>query len=210
MTAIRKLEAEAREKAGKGAARAARRAGRIPAVIYGDKKEPITITVDDHTIRMQMMKPGFLTALWDIQVGSDTHRVLARDVQLDPVMDNPVHIDFLRVTEKTKIAIEVPVHFVNEEQSPGLKVGGMLNIVRHAVELLVSAANIPESLEADVAGMDLGDALKISAIKLPTGASPTITDRDFTIATIAAPSGLRSEAAAEAEAEAEAESGEGE
>ncbi|MBV6631831.1 MAG: 50S ribosomal protein L25/general stress protein Ctc [Alphaproteobacteria bacterium] len=206
-TEVRNLEAEARERVGKGTARAARRAGRIPAVIYGDKKEPVTITLSDHEIRMLLQKPGFMTTLWDIKVGKDTHRVLARDVQVDPVMDFPVHLDFLRVTAKTKIAIEVPVNFVNEDTSPGLKAGGTLNVVRYAVELLVSAGNIPESLEANVGEMELGDALKISDIDLPDGATPTITDRDFTIATVAAPSALKSEAS-EAEDGEEGEEGE--
>ena len=208
-TEIRTLEGQARERVGKGTARAARRAGRIPAVIYGDKKEPVSITLDDHTIRMQLSKPGFMTTLWDIEVGKDKHRVLARDVQVDPVMDFPIHIDFLRVTAKTKIAVEVPVNFINEETSPGLKMGGSLNVVRYTVELLVSAGNIPESVEADVGPLELGDALKISDIALPDGASPTITDRDFTVATIAAPSALRS-AAEDAEGEEGDAEGEGE
>lgn len=206
-TDVRNLEAEARERVGKGTARAARRAGRIPAVIYGDKKEPVTITLSDHEIRMQLQKPGFMTTLWDIKVGKDTHRVLARDVQVDPVMDFPVHLDFLRVTAKTKIAIEVPVNFVNEDTSPGLKAGGTLNVVRYTVELLCSAGNIPESLEGDVGNLELGDALKISDFTLPEGSTPTITDRDFTIATIAAPSALKSEAEA-ADDEGEGEEGE--
>jgi len=205
-TEIRTLEGQARERVGKGTARAARRAGRIPAVIYGDKKDPVAITLDDHTIRMHLGKPGFMTTIYDIEVGKDKHRVLARDVQVDPVMDFPIHIDFLRVTQKTKIAVEVPVNFVNEEDSPGLKEGGSLNVVRYTVELLVSAGNIPESIDADVGTMELGDALKISDIKLPDGAQPTITDRDFTIATIAAPSALRS--AAEDEEGEEGEEGE--
>ena len=193
-TDIRHLEGQARERVGKGTARAARRAGRIPAVIYGDKKDPVSITLDDHTIRMHLSKSGFMTTLYDIEIGKEKHRVLARDVQLDPVMDFPIHIDFLRVTAKTKIAVEVPVHFVNEDDSPGLKAGGSLNVVRYTVELLVSAGNIPEAVEADVSKLELGDALKISDIALPAGAKPTITDRDFTIATIAAPSALRSAA----------------
>ena len=201
MTEVRKLEGEARDRVGKGTARAARRAGRIPAVIYGDKKDPVSITLDDHTIRMFLTKPGFMTTLWDIEIGKDKHRVLARDVQLDPVMDFPVHIDFLRVTDRTKITVEVPVHFINEEASPGLTSGGTLNVVRYSVELNVRAGNIPDSIEADVGSMELGDALKISDINLPDGATPTIDDRDFTIATIAAPSALRSEADAEEEGE---------
>ncbi|MEO0393476.1 MAG: 50S ribosomal protein L25/general stress protein Ctc, partial [Pseudomonadota bacterium] len=159
-------------------------------------------------IRMQLSKPGFMTTLWDIEVGKDKHRVLARDVQVDPVMDYPVHIDFLRVTAKTKIAVEVPVNFVNEENSPGIKTGGSLNVVRYTVELLVSAGNIPEALEADISALELGDALKISDIDLPDGATPTITDRDFTVATIAAPSALRS-AAEEEEGEEGEEGAEG-
>lgn len=201
-TDIRHLEGQARERVGKGTARAARRAGRIPAVIYGDKKDPVSITLDDHTIRMHLSKPGFMTTLYDIEIGKEKHRVLARDVQLDPVMDFPIHIDFLRVTAKTKIAVEVPVHFVNEDNSPGLKAGGSLNVVRYTVELLVSAGNIPEAVEADVSKLELGDALKISDIALPDGAKPTITDRDFTIATIAAPSALRSAAEDDDEDEA--------
>jgi large subunit ribosomal protein L25 len=206
MTEVRKIAAEAREKAGKGTARAARRAGRLPAVIYGDKKEPVSITLNDHEVRMHLQRPGFFTSLWDIEVGKDKHRVLARDVQVDPVMDFPIHIDFLRVTDKTKIAVEVPVQFLNEEESPGLKAGGILNVVRYTVELLVSAGNIPDHIEADVSKLELGDALKISDVKLPTGATPVIDDRDFTIATIAAPSALK--AAADEEEGEESEEGE--
>ncbi|MFD1696335.1 50S ribosomal protein L25/general stress protein Ctc [Roseibium aestuarii] len=191
------LKATARDRVGKGAARALRREGLIPAVIYGDKKPalPITIPVKETTIALH--KGGFLTHIATIEVDGEKHRVIAKDYQLDPVRDELVHVDFLRVGKDATLTVEVPVHFLNEETCPGLKKGGVLNIVRHTVEMTVPATAIPESIDFDLSTVNLGDSIHISATTLPAGCKPTITDRDFTVATIAAPAGLKSEGEAE-------------
>lgn len=189
------LSAEKRERAGKGVARALRREDKIPAVIYGDRKDPVGIALPIKEITLEYRKGHLFTSLTDIDVGGEKHLVLARDVQLHPVTDRIEHADFLRVTPKTRIAVEVPLSFINEEKSPGLKEGGVLNIVRHEVEFFCVATDIPESIEVDLEGYEIGDAIKISAIKLPQGVKPTIDDRDFTLATIAAPRALVEEAA---------------
>jgi len=213
------IAAAARDRAGKGAARAARREGRIPAVIYGDKKAPVGITVDELEFFRLFKDPSFYTHLYSIEIDGKAQTVLARDVQLDPVLDFPIHADFLRVSARTRTNVNVPVHFVNEEESPGLKRGGVLNIVRHEVEVSSRADAIPDSITVDLTGYDVGDSIHISSVTLPDGVEPTITDRDFTIATIAAPTVVKDEAAeeeaeaaeaeaAEEEAEAEGEAGE--
>ncbi|AMN52281.1 50S ribosomal protein L25 [Labrenzia sp. CP4] len=205
MAASYELKASARDRVGKGAARALRREGLLPAVIYGDKKQalPITIPVKETTITLH--KGGFLTHIGIIDVDGEKHQVIAKDFQLHPVRDDVMHVDFLRVAKGSTLTVEVPVHFLNEETCPGIKKGGVLNIVRHTVEMNVPADNIPEALEIDLAKAQPGDSLHISAVKLPEGCQPTITDRDFTIATIAAPAGMK-----ETDDEAEAEEGEGE
>jgi large subunit ribosomal protein L25 len=208
MSEIRTLTAAKRDRAGKGSARAARRAGFVPAVIYGNKKDPVMVQIEERLIKREMYKPGFFTHLFDIDVDGKSERALARDLQLDPVTDLPVHVDFLRVSKKTTVSVAVPVHFVNEEQCPGITKGGVLNIVRHEVEIDAAADAIPEHIEVDLSGFDTGDSIHISAVKLPKGASSTIQDRDFTIATIVAPSGLKAEIAAEGE-EGEVEEEEG-
>jgi len=202
MTEIVTLEAEVRDRAGKGAARATRRAGRIPAVIYGDKKEPLMISLDPKLFGRQLHRPGFFSHLFDISVDGTKHRTLPRDVQLHPVTDEPLHVDFVRVSAHTKTHVNVPVHFENHATSPGLKRGGVLNVVRHDIELVVSADSIPERLDVDLTGLDIGDSVHISAIKLPAGAQWAIGDRDFTVATIAAPTVKSEEAAAEEGGEA--------
>jgi large subunit ribosomal protein L25 len=181
------LKAELRERAGKGAARAVRRAGRVPGVIYGNKLEPVLISLDPVDLHKEYHKPGFFAHVYEVAVGDETYKVLARDLQTHPVKDHPIHVDFMRFSAKTRLAIEVVVEFINEEKCPGLIEGGVLNVVRHEVELICSPDNIPESLIADLSGLDIGDSIHISAISLPEGVEPTITDRDFTIATIAAP-----------------------
>lgn len=181
------LEASARERAGKGAARALRREGKTPAVIYGDKKAPVNITLDTNTINVEYYRGHLFTTLCDLKVGNDTHLVLARDVQLNPVTDVVEHVDFLRVTEKTKIAVNVPVHLINEDESPGIKDGAVMNVVRYEIEVMCSATKIPEYIEVDLAGTEIGDSINISDITLPQGVTPTITDRDFTIAILQAP-----------------------
>lgn len=216
MSNVVELKATARERVGKGAARATRRAGLVPAVIYGDKQAPTAIAIERRELNKLLKTGGFLTTLFSVEVGGEKTRVIPRDVQFDPIRDFPVHVDFLRLGEHTRLDVAVPVHFINEEASPGIKRGGVLNIVRHEVELSCLADQIPEELVADLTGLDIGDSIHISAIALPEGVTPTITDRDFTVATVAAPAALKSEEeeAAEAEAaeeaEAEAEEDEGE
>ena len=209
------IEAEARDRAGKGAARAARRAGLIPSVIYGDKQPPVAIAIDELRLKLLMRDPGYATYLYDIKVGDANHRALARDVQYDPVTDQVIHVDFLRVSARTTITVEVPVQFINEEEAPGLKAGGVLNVVRYSIEVVCRADSIPEKLVCDLTGTELGDSIHISAFDLPDGVTPAITDRDFTVATIAVPSAVKSEAEEEAEEgeegeELEGEEGEGE
>ncbi len=202
------LPAEPRERAGKGAARAVRRAGRVPAVIYGDRKDPLTISLDPRDVDRELHRPGFFATLFDVEIGGKKHRVLPRDVQLDPVSDRTVHVDFLRVAQDTEVTVNVPVNFMNDEESPGLKRGGVLNIVRHEIEFSCRADAIPQQIEIDLTGLDIGDSVHISMIQLPDGVTPTITDRDFTIATVAAPSAVKAEAAEEQAAAAEGEEGE--
>ena len=181
------LSAEKRDRAGKGSARAARRAGLIPAVIYGDRKDPLSINLDANTFRKLINQSGIFSQLLNIQVDGADNSVLTRDIQFHPVTDVPLHVDFLRIAKGSKIAVMVAVEFINEESSPGLKTGGILNVVRHEVELSCPATAIPESIVVDLDGAAVGDSIHISAIKLPENVEPTISDRDFTIATIAAP-----------------------
>ena len=195
------LKAETRERVGKGSSRELRRNGLIPAVIYGDKQAPVSIALSTKEVTMKIHAGGFMTTVAVIDVNGEKIRVLPKDYQLDPVRDFTMHVDFLRVSKDSQVTVEVPVHFENEEKSPGLKAGGVLNIVRHEVELNVSANDIPEFLSVDLFGLKVGDAVHISNIKLPKGATPVITDRDFTIATIVAPAGgVKEEAEGEAEA----------
>ena len=187
MTQIIALAATARDRAGKGTARATRRAGSIPAVIYGNKEKPVMIALDTTKFTREIHRPGFFTHLFDITVDGVTHRVLPRDVQLDPVYDRPLHADFLRVSDTTEITLKVPVEFANVETCPGIKKGGVLNVVRHDIEVFAKAADLPEKITVDLAGFEVGASIHISSVKLPEGVRPTITDRDFTVATIAAP-----------------------
>lgn len=201
------LKAEARERAGKGVARELRRENKIPAVIYGDGKEPISIALPNKEVTLEHRKGHMFTNLCDLEVGKDKHLVLARDIQLDPVTDRVLHVDFLRVNAKTKIAVEVPVHFINQDDCPGLIAKGVLNIVRHEVLLSCQATSIPEYIEVDMTPYEIGDAIKISAVKLPAGATPT-EKRDFTIATLVAPkTAALDDAPAEEGAEGEAAEG---
>ena len=186
------LKAEARERVGKGSSRELRRNGLIPAVIYGDKQAPISIALSTNEVTKRIHAGGFMTTVATIDVDGKKIKVLPKDYQLDPVRDFTMHVDFLRVSGNTLVNVEVPVHFENEEKSD-IKIGGVLNIVRHTVEFHCPANDIPEFITVDLAGTELGDSIHISAVKLPEGVKPTITDRDFTIATIAAPAGLRSE-----------------
>lgn len=203
---------EPRANTGTGGARASRREGWVPGVLYGGGEEPAAIQLKNNEV-LKAYKAGRMRAhLAKIDVpGEDGQQsVIARDVQIDPVKGQPIHVDFLRVGEKTRIKVEIQVRFLNEEESPGLKKGGVLNVVRHAVEVMAPAISIPESFDIDVTGLDVGDAIHASAIDLPKGVELIVTDRDFTIATIAAPSALRSADEDEAEAETGEEGEDGE
>jgi large subunit ribosomal protein L25 len=186
------LPAEARERAGKGASRALRRDGRTPCVIYGGKEEPTLIHVEQKELVKQLMTGHFMNSIVNIEIGGKTVRTLPKDVAFHPVTDRPTHVDFLRLTGDSKVEVQVPVVFVNEAASPGLKKGGVLNIVRHELDLLCPNADIPEEIQIDVTGKDIGDSIHISDVTLPAGVTSVITDRDFTIATLVAPSGLKS------------------
>ena len=201
------LKASVRDRVGKGAARELRRQGLVPAVIYGDKKAPLSIAISYKETFRKIHDGGFLSHVIEIEVDGKKHRVIPKDYQLEPVRDFLVHVDFLRVGKNSTLTVDVPVHFENEEKSPGLKKGGVLNIVRHTVEVTCPADSIPEALIVDLSGVEVGDSIHISSVDLPKGVVPTITDRDFTIATIAAPSALRS---SEGEEEAEDEGDEDE
>jgi large subunit ribosomal protein L25 len=191
------LEAVARSGVGKGAARTARREGFVPGVIYGGGEAPQPISVGYNALVKQLKAGKFLSTLLNVKVDGADNRVICRGVQRDVVKDTPVHVDFLRLSEKSRIALWIPVEFVNREKSPGLKRGGVLTVVRPEVELVVTAGEIPEKLVVDLAGTNIHDTIHISNIALPAGVKPTITDRDFVIANIQAPSGL---AAADEEA----------
>ena len=203
------LKAELRERVGKGASRYVRRQDKIPGVIYGDKKPPIAISLPQRETTHRLHAGGFLTHLVDIEVNGEKIRAIPRDYQLDPVKDFLIHIDFLRVGENARLTIAVPVHFKGHAESPGLKRGGLLKIVRHAIDMVVPADAIPEFVEVDLTGLEIGDAVHISAIKLPEGAVPTIKGRDFTVATIAGAASAIPEVE-EGAAEAAAEGAEGE
>lgn len=187
------LAAEARERVGKGSAREVRRNGKVPAVIYGEKQAPLAIALSYKDIYYKIHGGGFLTTVATIDVGGQKIEVLPKDYQLDPVRDFPVHVDFLRVGKDTEVNVEVPVHFINEDRSPGLKRGGVLNIVRHQVEFHCRANAIPEFITIDLDGTDIGDSIHISSVKLPEGVRPVISDRDFTVATIVGSSAMKPE-----------------
>ena len=203
MTDITVLTANAREKVGKGSAREARRQGNIPAVIYGDKKSPTPIVVEQKILVRHLSTGGFFNTLFDIDVNGELNRVLPRDVQLHPVTDVPEHVDFLRVSATTKVSVEVPVEFIGDDVSPGIKSGGVLNVVRYTVEVSCTPDLIPNTLLLDLSSAEIGDSLHISAVNLPEGVTPIISDRDFTIATIVAPTVVRDEATSDDESDSE-------
>ena len=207
------LSAETRERGGKGASRELRRNGRVPAVVYGGKEEPLMIHVEEKLLMKQLMTGHFMNSVVMIDVGGKQIRTLPKDVAFHPVKDRPIHADFLRISKDAKVNVAVPVVFINEEASPGLKRGGVLNIVRHELELVCDSDKMPDDIQIDVTGYDVGDSIHISNVTLPKGSESAITDRDFTIATIVAPSAMKSsegdttvdggeEAAAEGEEEA--------
>jgi large subunit ribosomal protein L25 len=207
MAETKTLTATARDGTGKGAARGVRREGRIPAVIYGggDPAEPIAL--DYREINKLIYAGHFLTTIFEIDVKGAKHRVIPRDYQLDPVKDQPLHVDFLRLKPGTTLRVNVPVHFINQDISPGIKKGGSLNIVRHAVEMRVPAEAIPDGITADLSQLDIAESLHISAVTLPPGCKPTVADRDFTIATIVPPLAAPETPAAAAAAAAAAPKG---
>jgi large subunit ribosomal protein L25 len=197
MTAVKEIKATLRPKAGKGAARAVRREGRTPAVIYGANEAPLAIAVDHADIRTKIYAGHFLTTLYDVEIDGKKHRVIPRDYQLDPVKDFPVHVDFLRIASGQTIKVVVPVHVVGQEKSPGVKRGGTLQVVEHTVELQVSPDAIPDFIEASVDGLDIGSSVHLNDIKLPNGAKATSTE-NLTLVTVVAPTGLKEEEAAPA------------
>ncbi len=203
------MTAAKRDGAGKGIARALRRENKVPAVIYGDKKEPVTISLSARDAHVEYHKGHMFTTLCDMDVEGTKHLVLCRDIQVHPVTDNVMHVDFLRVTPKTKIAVDVPVRFINEEKSPGMDAKGILNVVRYTIELLCTATNIPDEVEVNLEGKEHGDAIKVSDALLPEGSKPVIDDRDFTIATLLAPRKVEEPAAEGDEDAGEAEAAEG-
>lgn len=187
MSEIATISAAKRERAGKGNARAVRKEGLVPCVIYGAKKDPVMIALEGKMLGREIGKQGFFVRQYDIDVDGTKHRVLPRDIQLHPLTDKPIHVDFLRVTGDTKLHVNIKVIFLNEEESPGLKRGGVINVVRHEIEVVCAVDNIPSAFEIDLTGLDIGDSVHISQIDMPEGVVPTIADRDFTVATIAAP-----------------------
>lgn len=205
MSEIIQLAVTPRERAGKGASRAARRQGLVPGVVYGDKQAPEMIAIERPELIRIINRGHFLNSVFEIELGGKKQRVLPRDLQLHPVTEIPLHIDLLRITKGSTIVIEVPVHFSGHGAAPGLKRGGVLNVVRHEIEVECPADAIPDQIEVNLEGLDINDSVHISAITLPEGVKPTITDRDFTIATIAPSSGARSDAAGEGEGEGGAE-----
>lgn len=211
------LMAETRDGGGKGPARALRRAGRVPAVIYGDQKDQQMVSLEARALRRELTNPRFFSTLYSLEVGGKAERVLPREIQQHPVTDHPLHADFIRVARGATVTVTVQVVFLNEETCPGLKRGGVLNVVRREIELVCPADLIPGEITLDLGEADIGDSLHISQATLPEGVVPTITDRDFTIATIASPTlaveeeeteeveGEEGEAAAEGEEESTAE-----
>jgi large subunit ribosomal protein L25 len=199
------LPAETRDRAGKGASRELRNSGRVPAVVYGANQEPLSIHVEEKLLAKMLSTGHFMNSVVMIDAGGQTTRTLPKDVQFHPVTSRPVHVDFLRISEHSKVTVNVPVRFTDEEESPGIKRGAVLNVVRHDLELSCDAAEIPDDIVISLAGLDVGDSIHISAVQLPQGATSTITDRDFTIATIVAPSALKSDEGDTTVAETEGE-----
>jgi large subunit ribosomal protein L25 len=200
MSKAYELKAEARDRVGKGSSRDIRRNGRVPAVIYGDKKAPVSISLDYKDLYYKIHGGGFMHTVATLDVGGEKIRVLPKDYHLHPVNDKPMHVDFLRVSANARVTVNIPVHFINQGISPGIKRGGILNIVRHEVEFTCPVDSIPDFIEVDMANVDIGHSVHISAVKLPEGLKATI-DRDFTIATIVSPGGALEEAAPAAAAE---------
>jgi large subunit ribosomal protein L25 len=194
------LKAWARQSTGKGGARQVRRDGRIPGIVYGGKEDPQNIALDPKAISKQLQTGHFQSTIFTLDVDGTKTRVIPRGVQLDPVRDFPLHVDFMRLAKDALVTVNVPVHFLNEGASPGLKRGGVLNIVRHDIPVRCPADKIPDHFDVDLTGIEIGDSIHISAIALPEGVTPTITDRDFTVATVVGRAAEEAPGAAEAEA----------
>jgi large subunit ribosomal protein L25 len=201
MATVKELKATARPKSGKGAARAERRAGRVPAVIYGDNQPPVPISVDDRELRLRIFAGHFLTTIYEIDLEGKKHRVIPRDYSLDPVKDFPIHVDFMRLGEGATIRVSVPLHVKGTEASPGIKRGGTVNIVTHTIDLQASVENIPQYIEVDVSGLEINNSLHLSDVTLPVGTKP-ISRPDATLVTIVPPSGYAEEQKAAAAAAA--------
>ncbi|HYX47497.1 MAG TPA: 50S ribosomal protein L25/general stress protein Ctc [Sphingomicrobium sp.] len=211
------LPAEARDRAGKGASRALRRDGRVPAVVYGEKKEPLSIHVEEKLLSKMLSTGHFMNSVVMIDFKGKAHRTLPKAIDFHPVTSRPIHVDFLRIGEHTKVHVAVPMRFDNEEDSPGLKRGGVLNVVVHELEIVCDAASIPNEIHVSLEGLEIGDSLHISNVKLPSGVVPANQDEEFTVATIVAPSAMKAEEEEAAPAgevptveEGEAPEGEGE
>jgi large subunit ribosomal protein L25 len=203
MATVKELKATARPAGGKGAARAERRAGRVPGVIYGNHEPPVTISVDDTDLRQRILAGRFLTTIYDIDLEGKKHRVIPRDFHLDPVRDFPIHVDFMRLGEGATIRVSVPLHIVNAESAPGVKRGGTVNIVTHTIDLECSVDNIPQFVDADVSGLEISYSLHLSDITLPSGVKSLLRE-DVTLVTIVPPSGYAEEQKAAAAAAAAA------
>ena len=193
MKEIIKINADIRSRTGTGMSRESRNNAKIPGIIYGEKKDPIPISIDEKNLKAQISDSGFFSRQCEIQLADESFKVLPKDIQLHPVKENILHIDFLRVGENTTVTLFVPVKFINENECEGIKLGGVLNIVRHEVELKSPVSKIPEFLEANLSGLEIGDSIHISSIKLDEGVKATIQDRDFTIATVAPPTVMKVE-----------------
>jgi len=202
MPEIINFSAEKRARAGKGAARATRRGGRVPAIVYGNGDEPVLISLEPRELSRALAKPGFYATIADISIDGEKHRTLPRDVQYHPITDAPLHVDFMRVGAGAQVTVMIPVAFINHERAPGLRRGGILNVVRHGIEMVCSVDNIPERVVVNLDGLEIGDSIHIHSVAMPEGARPVISERDFTIASIAASSAVREEAAAAAAAAA--------
>lgn len=195
MAEMKTLAATVRSGTGKGAARSVRREGRIPAVLYGGGEAPTPLSLDKKTTTQLIFAGHFLTTIFELEIDGKKERAIPRDYQLDVVRDFPIHVDFLRLKPGSRLKVNVPVHFINQDAAPGLKRGGALNIVYHSIEMTVPADNIPEAITADLTGMDFNDSLQISTITLPEGCRPTNPDKNFTVASLAPPAGGGEEAA---------------
>ena len=203
MAELIELKATAREGTGKLANRALRAQKMVPGVVYGGETAPANVTLEYRSVLQHYQTGHFLSTVYLLDIDGKKERVIPREVQVDPVRDFPMHVDFLRVSRSSRIDVDIPVQFINEDASPGLKRGGVLNIVRHSIEFSCPADAIPEKITIDLTGLDIGDSLHISAVTLPAGITPTITDRDFTVATIAGAAAMRPETETEAAPEAE-------